>query len=399
MAVNPEILKWARDTAGLNVADAARKLGFADTRQRSATERLNALETGADEPSRSVLLKMSKEYRRSLLVFYLAAPPRTGDRGQDFRTVPGGAPPHYNALVDTLIRDIRGRQKSVRALLEETDPQPVDFVASVTMDEQTTDLGRRITERLRFSLAEFRRQATIEAAFGYLRQKIEDAGVYVLLVGNLGSHHTNISAEIFRGFAIADHLAPFIVINDQDARPAWAFTALHELAHLWLGATGISGASIEARIEKYCNDVAGEILLPAAEMAQVANLRRTPFEQVFENITTFAAARKLSRAMVAYSFLRHDVITDGMWRQVADRLRQEWLALRRRQEQEGETADTGGPSYYIVKRHRLGNALLDIVRRSLGEGVITYTKAAQVLGVKPRNVDPLIHGTLLEGSR
>lgn len=399
MAVNPEILKWARETAGLNVADAARKLGFADTRQRSATERLNALEAGADEPSRSVLLKMSKEYRRSLLVFYLAAPPRTGDRGQDFRTLPGGAPPHYNALVDTLIRDIRGRQKAVRALLEETDPQPIDFVASATMDEQTTYLGRRITERLRFSLAEFRRQATIEAAFGYLRQKIEDAGVYVLLVGNLGSHHTNISAEIFRGFAIADPLAPFIVINDQDARPAWAFTALHELAHLWLGATGISGASIEVRIEKYCNDVAGEILLPAAELAQVANLRRMPFEQVFENITTFAAVRKLSRAMVAYSFLRHDLITDGMWRQVTDRLRQEWLALRRRQEQDGETADTAGPSYYVVKRHRLGNALLDVVRRSLGEGIITYTRAAQVLGVKPRNVDPLIHGTLLEGSR
>jgi Zn-dependent peptidase ImmA (M78 family)/transcriptional regulator with XRE-family HTH domain len=399
MAVNPEILRWARDTAGLTVADAARKLGFADTRQRSATERLNALETGADEPSRSVLLKMSKEYRRSLLVFYLAAPPRMGDRGQDFRTVPGGAPPHYNPLVDTLIRDIRGRQKTVRALLEETDPQPVDFIGSETMDGDKVGLAGRIKKRLRFSLAEFRRQPTIEAAFGYLRQKTEDTGVYVLLVGNLGSHRTNISAEIFRGFAIADPLAPFIVINDQDARPAWAFTALHELVHLWLGATGISGAGIEARIERYCNDVAGEVLLPTSEMAQIADLRRMPFAQVFENIATFAATRRISRAMVAYRFLLHNLITETTWGQVTDQLRQEWLAAHRRQEQEKEAADTGGPSYYVVKRHRLGNALLDTIRRSIGEGVITYTKAAQVLGVKPRNVDPLIHGTLLEGGR
>lgn len=395
MAVNPEILKWARDTAGLTVADAARKLGFSDTRKRTAAERLSALETGHDEPSRSVLLRMSKEYRRSLLVFYLLAPPRTADRGQDFRTVPGGASPHDNALVDAVIRDIRGRQHTLRALLDETEPQPVDFIASATMDDDTTALARRITERLQFSLREFRQQPTIEAAFTYLRQKVEAAGVYVLLVGNLGSHHTNISAEVFRGFAIADRIAPFIVVNDQDARPAWAFTALHELVHLWLGATGISGASIDARIEVFCNDVAGEILLPATEMATIANLRRTPFDQVFEAISTHAAAWKLSRAMVAYRFLRSNVISEGMWRQVVDQLRQEWLDMRRRQEQDEETGNAGGPTYYVVKRHRLGNALLDIIRRSLGDGAITYTKAAQVLGVKPRNVDPLINGATL----
>jgi Zn-dependent peptidase ImmA (M78 family)/transcriptional regulator with XRE-family HTH domain len=398
MTVNPEILKWARETAGLTVADAARKLGFTDNRQRTAAGRLTALETGQDEPSRSVLLRMSKEYRRSLLVFYLSAPPRTADRGQDFRTVSGGASPHYDALVDALIRDIRGRQNTLRALLEETEQQRVNFVGSATLDDDATALSRRITEQLQFLLAEFRQQATIEAAFTYLRQKIETAGVYVLLVGNLGSHHTNISAEVFRGFAIADRVAPFIVINDQDARPAWAFTALHELAHLWLGATGISGASIETRIEGFCNDVAGEILLPTAEIATITNLRRTLFDQVFEAISTHAAAWKLSRAMVAYRFLRGNVISEAMWRQVVNQLRQEWLDMRARREKDEESANGSGPRYYVVKRHRLGNALLDTIRRSLGDGAISYTKAAQVLGVKPRNVDPLINGaSLLDG--
>lgn len=49
-------------------------------------------------------------------------------------------------------------------------------------------------------------------------------------------------------------------------------------------------------------------------------------------------------------------------------------------------------SYYVVKRHRLGNALLDLVRRSLIENTITPTKAGHVLGVKPRNVEPLVNG-------
>lgn len=110
----------------------------------------------------------------------------------------------------------------------------------------------------------------------------------MLLLGNLGSHHTNISVETFRGFAIADPIAPFIVINDQDARQAWAFTALHELAHLWLGVTGVSGASFEAAIEKYCNDVASEILLPAAEIVALPELRRAPISQLIEAISHFA---------------------------------------------------------------------------------------------------------------
>src|SRR5271157_645725 len=399
MAVNPEILAWARDTAGLTVDQAAHALAFQDTRDRSAVQRLMALEAGDEQPSRSVLLRMSKAYRRALLVFYLAQPPRIGDRGEDFRTVPGGTPPEYSPLLDALIRDIRGRQTAVRGLMEETDPQPVDFVGTATMNVSVGNLANRIKERLQFSLDEFRRQADVQRAFGYLREKIEATGVYVLLLGNLGSHHTNISVDAFRGFAIADPLAPFIVINDQDAQAAWSFTMLHEIVHLWLGTTGISGTSTEAGIEKYCNDVAGEILLPTAEIRGFADLRRATLDDLMEVISRLASSRNISRAMVAYKLLRTDAITDRMWRQVADRLREEWLEIRRRQEQEERTGTAGGPSYYVVKRHRLGNALLDIIRRSLSEGIITPTKAAQVLGVKARNVDPLIHGTLTEGGR
>jgi len=396
MVVNPEILVWARNTAGLSPDEAARALGFNDTRDRSAAQRLLAYEAGDEEPSRSVLLRMSKAYRRALLVFYLAEPPRSGDRGQDFRTVPGGPPPLYNPLLDALIRDIRGRQTTVRALLEETESRPVDFIGSAAMNEPTEHLANRIGDRLNFSRDEFRRQPTVELAFGYLRETIESAGVYVLLLGNLGSHHTNIPIDVFRGFAIADPIAPFIAVNDQDARPAWAFTALHEMAHLWLGATGVSGANIESRIETYCNEVAGEILLLADEIRGLANLRGAPLAQVIETVSTFAGDRNISRSMVAYKLWRAGAINDGTWREVADQFRKEWLASRRKPEQEG---DSGGPSYYVVKRHRLGNALLGIIRRSLGEGIITYTKAAQVLGVKPRNVDPLVHGTLLESNR
>jgi len=68
MAFNPNILAWS--SAGLSVDEAAQVLGFKNAQERSAAERLEALETGKEEPSRSVLLKMARAYHRSLLVFY-----------------------------------------------------------------------------------------------------------------------------------------------------------------------------------------------------------------------------------------------------------------------------------------------------------------------------------------
>jgi Zn-dependent peptidase ImmA (M78 family) len=376
---------------------AAHALGFNDTQERTAAARLKGLEAGAEEPSRSVMVRMAKAYRRSLLVFYLEEPPKTGDRGQDFRTVPGAQSPLYNPLLDALIRDLRGRQAIVRAVAQETDASPLDFVGAASMSEPSQTLAKRLSQRLQFSIDEFRRQSTPDLAFTYLRRKIEDAGVYVLLLGNLGNYHTNIPVEIFRGFAIADPIAPFIVINDQDARTAWAFTALHEVAHLWLGATGVSGESLESQIEKYCNDVAGAILLPVADIQTLRQVGAMAMTEAIAAISAFANARNVSRAMVAYRLLRTDTINELTWRQFAGHFKQEWMASREREPDSDR--DAGGPSYYVVRRHRLGNALLDFVKRSLGEGSITHTKAGQVLGVKPRNVDPLLQGVSLQESR
>src|SRR5271154_1289821 len=150
MALNPLILTWARDTAGLSVDEAAHALGFKDAHNRTAAERLQAMESGKEEPSRSVLLKMAQIYHRSLLVFYLSEPPRIGDRGQDFRRAPGVKPPEYDPTLDALIRDIRGRQGIVKDLLEQVEPKRMDYVASVTVDVRPADLAHRKTDRLGF---------------------------------------------------------------------------------------------------------------------------------------------------------------------------------------------------------------------------------------------------------
>jgi Zn-dependent peptidase ImmA (M78 family) len=238
-------------------------------------------------------------------------------------------------------------------------------------------------------LEEFRGEKTPGAAFACLRGKIERAGVFVLLLGNLGSHHTNVPVEIFRGFAMSDGIAPLIVINDQDSRAAWSFTALHELVHLWLGNTGVSAPEGTSRLEQYCNDVAGEILLPAAELGSFP--KGLTADKTIGAVTKFAQERLVSRAMVAYKLLRAGFIARTTWVELNSHFQKEWQDFKQRKVEQPKTKDEGGPSYYIVRRHRVGAALLGFVRRSLDEGNITYTKAGRVLGVQPRNVEPLLH--------
>ena len=392
-AVTPEILTWARETAGLSLEDAARIIGLKESRGESGAARLAGIEASGDLP-RPLLLKMTKAYRRQLLIFYLSHPPKTGDRGQDFRTLP--SKDHYNPELDALIRDIKSRQGLVRSTLEDEEAENLAFIGSATMDVPVVVLATRIAEDVKFSLGAFRAEKNGDDAFGYLRSQIETAGIFVLLLGNLGSYHTNIPLEIFRGFAVADALAPMVVINDQDAKTAWSFTALHELAHLWLGSTGVSGGDPAIQIEQYCNDVAGEVLLPNAELKDFP--KTESFDNTAAAISAFARERRVGRSMVAYKLYRVGSIAKPMWVTLSEHFRKEWLDTKQ-QLAEKQRETEGGPSYYVVRRHRVGDALLGLMRRALDEGAITYTKAGRVLGVKPTNVEPLLAAGSTRGIR
>jgi Zn-dependent peptidase ImmA (M78 family) len=393
-AIRPEILTWARETAGLSLGDAARAIDLKSARGETGAERLAKLEEGKVEPSRTLLEKMAKVYHRPLLVFYLSHPPKKGDRGQDFRTLPGKD--RDNPSLDALIRDIKARQGLVRSILEDEEAEPPDFVGTATMEMPAKELASRITKKSEIDLSEYRGEKSAELAFSYLRAKIEGAGVFVLLLGNLGSYHTNIPVEIFRGFAVADALAPMIVINDQDVKTAWSFTALHELVHLWLGSTGISGTDTTDKIEEYCNDVAGEILLPADDLKVISHL--SSFESALKDIAVFAEQWRVSRSMVAYKLYRTGKIGQSTWSKLSGKFHDEFLSFKQ-EKSDRQKASESGPDYYVVKRHRVGAALLSLVRRALDDGSITYTKASRVLGVKPRNVEPLLSSGMIRGRR
>ena len=412
-AVNPEILVWARKTAGLTPQDAVAKVGIRDARGMVAVDRLAELERGEKEPTRPTLVKMARHYRRPLLAFYLTAPPQRGDRGADFRTLLVERSSETDALVDALVRNVRSQQNMVRAALEAGDEaEPLPFVGALSRSvgartdlESLSNLLRRRTDAARSSrlaaealsevlghdlnAATYYAQPSADQAFTLLRTRTEGAGVFVLLKGNLGSHHTAIDVEMFRGFTIADDVAPFVVINDNDSRAAWSFTLLHELTHLLLGQTGISGGHSGTEVEEFCNNVAAEWMLPVQTLDQIQIDRdRDLFEQR-RLIDEFARPRNLSRTMVAYRLLRAGRLD---W-QTFDRLRvgfhDRWRQQRDRQRAKARESESG-VDYYVVRRHRVGQALLGFAHRMMDSGALSTTKVARILGVKPAHVGRML---------
>jgi len=194
-----------------------------------------------------------------------------------------------------------------------------------------------------------------------LRRQIEAAGIFVLLKGNLGSYHSNIAVTVFRGFALSDDIAPFIVINDRDSEAAWSFTLVHELAHLILGKTGISGTYAEKKIEKFCNEVASEFMLPANEF----NLFRPSsfdIETLKREISDYALSHKLSSSHITYRLYLRGDIDKQLWESLRTYYRDRWHEQRSIIKEKNKQKE-GGPNYYIVQNYKLG-ALNDLFRRN-----------------------------------
>ena len=386
--VNPAIMVWARKTAGLTQEEAARKLGFKDSSRSSAVEKLAYIERGQKEPSRPLLVNMAKQYRRPLLTFYLSKPPQPGKRGVDFRTLPNDYSASDEALLDALIREIRARHSMVRAVLED-EAEALPFVGSHRIEDGRAAVLGSLHALLGLDTAAYHAQPNASAAFDLLRRSAEKAGIIVLLKGDLGNHVTALDTTVFRGFAIADAVAPLIVINDQDARAAWSFTLLHETVHLLLGKTGVSAEFAANEVERFCNDAAGDFLLPASELDRLALDDSGEFQNILERISAFANERRVSRAMVAYKAYRSGLITQETYSQLRASYRQEWLRKRERSRAQAREQERR-LDYYRVRRHRLGSRIIGLVKRMMEADALSTSKAAQILGIKPRQVQRLL---------
>ena len=137
-----------------------------------------------------------------------------------------------------------------------------------------------------------------------------------------------------------------------------------------------------ARIERLCNDVAGEFLLPEGYFRKAGvKFGANDTEAARACIDLVASRWSVSEPMVAYRFQRTGELTDGPYQTLRQEYHQRWLANVKKEKAKQKEND-GGPSGYVIKYHNLGPALVDVVHRNFKERNLTHTNAARLLGAK-----------------
>jgi Zn-dependent peptidase ImmA (M78 family) len=374
-AVNTKILTWARETSGLSVQEVALKLGW------KSAEKVLEIEAGDSIPSRGNLVKFAEIYRKPLLLFYLSEPPRSVHPAKDFRML-ADANVKSEKILETLVNDVKARQEMLGSALEEADETvPLEFIGSIRTTQKPREIALRMAEKMAFSGADYINAKSVDEAFKQLRLAVESTGVFVVLANNLGSHHTDLDVGVFRGFALADASAPIVVINPKDSKSAWAFTLIHELTHIWIGQSALSAYQSKAAVEKFCDEVAANFLLNFEHLERIKLDRSEGIKSLAQTISVVAGDWNLSRKMIAYNLLDLDRISGKEYAGIVA------VFDRQRVNQTLEAVDeNSGPSYYVVRRHRLGKRLVSVVERLLSGGMLSTTKAGKILGVKPTAV-------------
>jgi len=372
--LKPRVLHWARERVGLDAATLAKKVGGGVTAER------------VEEWEKTGKLTFTQAKRLAHVThapegfLYLAEPPDDRLPIPDFRTV-GDAPVRRPSpdLLDTVFM-MQRRQAWMRDFLIEEGEPPMPFVGSATLDSQPEQVAADVRKTLGFVEGWAKEENTWTEALMHLRQRIEAAGVLIVVNGIVGNNvYRKLDPDEFRGFVLCDAYAPLVFINGADFKAAQMFTFAHELAHLWIGQDGVSNFDAMQpppdRVEQWCNAVAAEFLVPEREVREcwsAAQRAEEPYQ--------FLAARfKVSSLVAARRALDLGLASRN---EFFDFYRSYQEDERRKQAR----SSTGG-NFWNTQHVRVGQRFGAAVVRAAKEGRLLYREAYQLTGLYGNTFD------------
>ncbi|WP_033411762.1 ImmA/IrrE family metallo-endopeptidase [Methylosarcina fibrata] len=361
LQISPHILRWAADQRGLSLDALVGLLGAPSKANDYKAGKLSVAQTE----------KLAQKTHIPFGYFFLETPPATIERSlPDLRQLPDHAPLSVN-FFDTL-DDVLRKQQWYQDYLRDQGAQPLPFVGKYAFHAQHAPAKVADDIRKTLNITEQNRQASkdYKAFYNLLSEGIESIGVLVFRSSIVKSNtKRGLSVDEFRGFAISDALAPAIFINGKDSEAAWIFTLAHELAHIWLGESGVSDVAPnqpnQVNLETYCNRIAAELLTPENEFIPA-------WEQNPKHFDLLSKKFKVSQLVIA--------------RRALDLRKIDWTTYQAIANASKNTSksDGGSPfrSYPVRNSKRLTNA---IVANAIS-GQTMLREAASLLNVRPETV-------------
>lgn len=292
LQISPRILNWAADKSGLSLDELVDLLDKPQKHDDLVAGKFSI--TDAE--------KFAKKAHIPFGYLFLEQPPDTEQRTlPDLRQVPDHVPLSSNffAVLDDVLR----KQDWYLEYLQEQGAEKLAFVGKYAFSRQleVEAIATNIVETLDLTEQERKQCKDYKGFFSLLSKKAEKIGILVFKSSIVQSNtRRSLSVNEFRGFAIADPLAPLIFINGKDSEAAWIFTLAHEIAHIWLGESGVSDIPVKKqpdnnKVEVLCNRIAAEILTPRKQFLKSWNETKMPdFTQLskYFNVSQLVIARR-----------------------------------------------------------------------------------------------------------
>jgi len=299
--VNGKVLEWAREIRGLNLDDAAERLGI------SSSDLLN-YESGATKPLVGLLRKMSAKYRINFSSLLMPEPLPPTKRPADHRRRFG----RKRLSLETLVAI-----EEITEALEAFDDISSDVrsvvprlrIGTAKLTDNPAEVAARERTRFGVSIDQQRKWHGLAHARINWRQRVEERGIFTYMI--------KLPYKELSGFSILhDDLAAICVNDSEPTEGAKIFTLFHEYCHLLLRNTGISDNNDKTRVERFCNHFAASFLIPKGELVGAISQSFgvvTPFEFSDADIKNLASWFRVSNRAIALRLERTGLAPAGFY--------------------------------------------------------------------------------------
>lgn len=331
LQLSVKTLEWAANKNGSTLLEFARTLYARENTAASITR---------GELTFAQIKKFAEQAKVPFGFLFLPTPPEKFSPAStlvDFRTIKNNTPLSDDFL--EIYKDVEHKQSWYKEYLISIDAPKLDFVGRYKSAFATSNTVIAKDIRKTLNLNEIQNQ--IGSADDYYNQFVkhcEDAGILVfknsIVINNT---HKPLNSEEFRGFVIADVYAPAIFINGQDTKYANIFTLAHELAHVWLGESGISDVDTNSsnQHEVKCNAIAAELLVPNETFLEKWNANT---QETRAKIATLNNTFKVSELVIARIALTNSKISRDDYSTIQTDVIKKWRESKAKQKESG-----GGP--------------------------------------------------------
>ena len=372
--ITPKVLKWARESARISEEIAAAKLSV-------SVEKLKEWESGESFPTINQAQQLAKAYKRPFALLFLSDIPTDFQPLRDFRR--NGSKPLGTGSI-FIIREIQQKQSWISELNKDDNAAKVPFIGRFTVDDNPITVANDILRSFDIDPTNYISSSPIKEWI----DKSESNGIFISRTSFIHSRLVLDRDEI-QGFAIADPYAPFIFVNSEDWDAPQLFTLVHEIAHLWIGETGISNEierwdddSQSHPVERFCDEVAGNALMPAIFMNSLPSNALSTAAEVYRFSKGLGVSSRAfvvrARNLRLISYEKYSHLKSAVDREYQAFLKQEEEKKAKLKAKEKK----GGPNYYLLQVNRNSRLFTQTVLDAFRGEMIEPTQASSLLNVQ-----------------